>query len=424
MQSMIVTKQRADGKYNITAVSTAALSDYENETFTTKAMDYDIALATKSGIYPEFRVFHKKELAFGEVTSMKRVGIFAIDSGISFDDPFSLEICEKMLVDNSDGKWKVSRGFNALEVAGGCPECGENLVVNTKHMMAGYRCPTCGTVNLMYKGILKDVQFLKARTFDVTVTDVPAVPWTGVSASLIEGMEEFKMKRDELKQKLLDAGLKEELIESRLKQLSDDDVAAFSDIPDAEVLKEFEEGEKEEPEVEKKEGEEEAKEDPADEQVLVLDPEVLADFGEVVKAVVKEVVTEQFSELISESVEKSLSGIEIDLEGIDFELKEIDSVMELKEAVLAMKKVVDSLATSEEERLKEILDKTSPAGKLRITRHKAAPKLDDDEEVEDSTEAILKDLESSIDVDSGVIIGSDGSLSKSMTDFVTGGGEK
>ncbi len=242
MKSMIVTKQRPDGKYAITAISTVALSDFEGETFTIKAMDYDIALAKKSGIYPQFRMFHRKELAFGDVTDMKRVGIFAIDSGISYDDPFSLAVCEKMLIDNPEGKWKVSRGFNALEVSGNCPKCGEGLVVSKEHMIAGYRCPECGTINLSYKGILKDVRFLKARTFDVTVTDVPAVPWTGASATLIDGsMEEYKMKREDLKKKLLKAGIDEELIESRLKQMSDEDIAAFADIPDAEVLKEFEE---------------------------------------------------------------------------------------------------------------------------------------------------------------------------------------
>ena len=175
----VISKE--NGRYRIETVSTAALKDREGETFGTDAMDYDIAQAEVTGKYPEFRVFHKSFLAIGKVEKMRRVGIFAIDEGTSYDDPFSLEVCEKMLAEN-DGTWKVSRGFKVLEASGLCPECGEGLVIRVKHMVAGFRCPCCKSVHLGYKRVLKDIRFRRTRTFDVTVTDVPAVPWTSAAA--------------------------------------------------------------------------------------------------------------------------------------------------------------------------------------------------------------------------------------------------
>lgn len=410
--SFIHLKQREDGKYEITAVSTAALKDRERETFTTRAMDYDIQLAQKTGLYPEFRVFHKKALGIGEVKSMSRVGIFAIDRGVSYDDPFSLAVCEKMLSNNEDGRWRVSRGFNALEVAGGCPECGEMLVIQKEHMIAGYRCPSCGTVNLGYKGILKDVQFRKARTFDVTVTDVPAVPWTGVSASLIDSnMEEYKMDREQLKEKLLEAGIEKSLIDGRLKQLSDEDIAAYADIPDAKILKDFEEDNEED---EEKEAE-----------VLVLDPEVLEDFGKVAKEMVEEAIGEGIAEQVSAEVIKALEGIEVDLQDVDIELKELGDLVELKEILQEIKEGIDLLLVDEEERLKEMLEGSPRAGRLRIKRFKGGKNKDDDEEEEEDEEdeeSFMDKLNKKKEDDNAVIKGADGREAKSMTEFVTAGG--
>ena len=137
--------------------------------------DYDINSTKNTGNYPEFRMFHKSYLAVGRVTKMRRAGIFAIDEGYAYDDPFSKEVCEKILSGN-DGRWRMSRGFYVLEASGGCPECGEGLLVETKHMIAGFSCPTCKSVHPGYKGTLEDIKFHKTRTFDVTITDKPCVP--------------------------------------------------------------------------------------------------------------------------------------------------------------------------------------------------------------------------------------------------------
>lgn len=178
--SVIIEKTKS-GLYEINTISTAALEDREGETFTTEAMDYDIAMAEKYGDYPEIRVFHSKYLGIGKIHKMERIGIFAHDSGLSYDDPFSLAICEKMLA-NNDGRWRVSRGFRVYELRGGCPACYSTLSISTKHLLGGFRCPSCKTLHLRFKGALNSVQFTKARTFDITVTDVPSVPYTSAQA--------------------------------------------------------------------------------------------------------------------------------------------------------------------------------------------------------------------------------------------------
>lgn len=292
-----VFKQEGEEAYNIVAVSTAHIEDRQGETFTTKAMDYDIAEAYKQQDFPEFRVFHSPALGFGQVTEMKRVGIFAVDSGHSYTDDFSISVCEKML-QNNDGKWRVSRGFKAIELTANCPVCQSGLGITRKHMYVGFRCPACAQVHLSFKG-MPNVNYMKARTFDVTATDVPVVPMTSMAA--FKNLSEVKsMNRDQLKQRLLDAGIEEDLVDARLKSLTDVQLKQFDDIPDAEVLKHFADG-------------------GTDDQVFYLDEGVLEAIGERVTTVVKEL----------------LDGFEINLEDLDLdvELKELDTITELKEAV-------------------------------------------------------------------------------------------
>jgi hypothetical protein len=395
-EALIVSKQ-ADGRYKIVAVSTAALKDREGETFTVEAIDYDIKLAEKTGEYPEFRLFHKRGLRFGKVEKMRRVGIFAVDEGYSYDDPFSVAVCEKMLVPNP-GKWKCSRGFFIIETSGGCPSCGSKLLIGAKHMKAGFKCPVCDETYLDYKGVLDDVHFRKVKTFDVTATDQPAVPWTGVAAfrNTLQVSEDF-MDKKELRAKLLKAGLPEDAVDERLNTLTEAQLKEFSDIPFAEVLKEFDGGEEDD-----------------DAQVLDLD-EVVKEF----KKVVEEVVVTKVKEL--------LDGFEVkvsDLGDLEVDMKEVPDIIALKESVAsldekveALTEAISKLAEKDEKRLKELVDDMPRGGKLRIRRFKA-PK-DDEEDGEDDEDEGEEPVGKKKEYDpDGSIFGADGKVAKSMTEFL------
>lgn len=166
--------------YDITSVSTAAMPDREDETFTVQAIDYDIAIARQTGIYPEYRMYHVPSLGIGRVTKMYRVGIFAVEEGHSYGDAFSLSVCKDLLSVN-DGKWRTSRGFAPLEVNANC-HCGKPIGLTNKHMVIGFQCPHCRHGHLTYKG-MNGVRYMKAQTFDITVTDIPAVVMTAMQAT-------------------------------------------------------------------------------------------------------------------------------------------------------------------------------------------------------------------------------------------------
>jgi hypothetical protein len=392
LDESIVIISKEDDRYKIIGVSTAAIKDKEGETFSVQAMDYDIAKAIELDDYPEFRLFHKQFLAVGKVTKMSRVGIFAIDEGYAYDDPFSKEVCDRLLSEN-DGRWKMSRGFYVVEATGGCPKCGEGLLVETKHMVTGFSCPRCKAIHLGYKGTLKDIEFRKTRTFDVTITDIPCVSMTGVSA-FKKSKEVSLMTKKELREKLLDAGLSPDVVDERLKEVDDERLKELDTLPQAKLLKELEL---------------EEQGSAGKEELFVLDPEVLKDFADVVKEIVEP--------LVSDAVSTALSDIEIDLG--DIEIKEFEGLEELKEQVTELKEAVEVLAQSDEERLKGVLEDTPRAGKLRIMRSKCNTKKasteDDEEEEEEEAE------EKQIDISDGVIIGSDGKVAASMTEFVSTG---
>jgi len=408
--SLVVVRKQDDGRYWITAVSTAALKDREDETFEVQAIDYDIAEANKFKDYPEFRLFHKSFLGIGRVEKMMRVGIFAVDQGASYTDPFSLAACETML-EHNDGTYRCSRGFLAKEVSGYCPNCDEGLIIHHKHMVAGFRCPTCEAMHLQYKGTLTDVHFRKARTFDVTITDVPCVPWTSATASKLT-LEDLQMTKKELKEKLLKAGVSEELIDARLKDVSVERLKELDDIPDAVLLKEFEPEKKTD----------DTEEEPGGDQVFVLDPEVLKDFTNIVKAEVK----------------AALDGFEVEIPDMDIEIKELPALVELKEQVEALTEAVNKLLEKDEKRLKELLSDAPRAGKLRIMRHKGKDTTDEEEDADEEDEEdeegakkkkkgklppwLAKEMEEKEAV-GDVIMGADGRKAKTMTAFLTGGDE-
>lgn len=172
-----------DGRYTLDTISTAQVVDSYGDTFTIQAMDYEVDRNMTTDFYPMYNVFHNLDLFIGRVTSMTRVGLFSIERGYSFDDKFSLDVC-KNLLERNDGKWRVSRGFLALETEGLCPGCGTNLMFHYQHFLHGFSCPACLYRNTEVKGIINNMMFYKTLTYELTITDVPAVKATTVISHL------------------------------------------------------------------------------------------------------------------------------------------------------------------------------------------------------------------------------------------------
>lgn len=363
LDQYLEVKELDDGRYWIVAIATAALRDKEGETFETAAMDYDIEMAEQSKSYPLFTMWHHKGLAIGEVHKMSRVGLFAVDEGPSYDDPFSLSVCKEIIAKN-DGRWGISRGFYVLEASGACPVCKSGLVVGLKQMIAGFKCPRCKAMHFRYKGVLKEVHFRKTRTFEDTITDIPAVPYTGVSAysSKEEAgsiMEVTMLTKEQLKEKLLAEGVDEAAVDARLETIGEKELKELgNEIPYAALLKEFEE-------------------EDGDVEYFVLDPATLKEFTDGVDAAVETKLKEllaapEFKEVIQSTVEdaivQALDGVEFDLGDDGLELKEVPGLVELKDAVDHITEVLEELAQEDTERMKQQLGSTSRAGKFRILR--------------------------------------------------------
>jgi hypothetical protein len=399
--------KQADGRYKIVIVATAALKDREGETYSTDAIDYDIEQAKRTGKYPVITMFHKSALEIGKITKMRRVGKFAVDDGVSHDDAFSLHVC-KDLLSNNNGKWGASRGFYALETSGYCPKCDEGLILTTKHMLAGYRCPECGSGYIDYKGVLKDVHFRRTQTFEDTITDIPCVPYTGVTAYKdFEDLEAIVDKK-QLKQRLLDAGLDEKLIDERLAKVTEKQLIEFDDIPMAKLLKEIK------LEVA----------DKADADGEVTLEQMREAWKEDIKnglVVVKEYVQEAFDNLeieISEPAEKE-----------DRVAKLEEQVTELTATVKELVEVIEQLADKDEARLKEMLKDTPRNAKFRVARFKAGKFKADDEDEEDEEDdeeeetvpvkkgkkVLTKEM-----IEQGVVYGNDGQVYETLSDMLIG----
>lgn len=406
VQEILVQKQD-NGKYRIVSVSTAALEDKEGETFSVPAIDYEIKQSKFTGRMPYFTMFHEYGLKIGKVTKMRRVGVFAIDEGESFDDPFSLEVCEKML-SNNDGRWRTSRGFYALEVSGGCPKCGESLVLETKHMVAGYSCPVCKAVQVHYKGVLHRLHFRKTWTFEDTITDRPCVPYTGVSA-FRDGKSEYYlediMDKTQLKKQLLHAGLDEALVDAKLETLKDDQLADLDGIPAAKLLKQLD---MEETEDAVDDLDVAAGEEPT---FFVLDPEVLNDFGDMTRIIVKEEIT------------KALDGLELEVP--EAEAKDLPALKDIQDTLAALADAVEALTQKDDERLAMIVKNMPRQAKFRIQRYKGVAKLDEEELEDEEDEKMVyskkkvKKSEPTNPAD-GVVYGSDGRTFESLTAALQG----
>lgn len=164
------------------AVSSSATVDLQEEIFTKDAMDYDVAHAERTGKYPELRLWHVRGFKLGQCDHMQRIGKWAVDQGYWFDTPFAQAM--KDLVAANDGKWKVSKGFHPVKAAGLCLFCDADLTVGLLNFKFGVRCPQCEEIAKVSE--LVRLKHLKAVTFDITITDVPVVTNTAVSAYSVQ----------------------------------------------------------------------------------------------------------------------------------------------------------------------------------------------------------------------------------------------
>lgn len=396
----VFLKEEPDGRYQITAISTAALKDRVGETFDTGAMDYEIKEFEAGRIAPDFTVFHKRLLSIGKIEKMSRAGAFAVEQGHSYTDPFSLAVCKDMLSNNADGKWKVSRGFYVLEASGTCPVCHKELVINAAKM-AIFKCPVCKSIHLGYKPTLKEIHFRKTKTFEITVTDIPCVPYTGVSALLehTKNHLEDNMTKKELKERLLKAGLDETVVDAKLATLTDVQLKEMDDIPYAELKELVDAAEPVAPDIEG---------DGAAEQTFVLDEGVL----------------QAFAAIARKEVEAALAGFTIDIPS-DSMLKEAPEILAIQQQLAEIKEM---LTRTDEQRTKELASGMPRSAGLRVMRLKMAPKSDAVDDEEDAADQGDEDEEAEGEQPSWLkkaakkerIMSSDGTTASTLTELVMG----
>jgi hypothetical protein len=231
------------------------------------------------------------------------------------------------------------------------------------------------------------------------------------------------MKKEILKKRLLKAGLSEDVIDERLKDITDETLKSFDNVPMAEVLKEFkqdpDEDEEDDPidDPEDDPSEDEDSEEVGEkeyrdkEQVFVLDPTVLKEFAKI--------ANEQASIVLKELLE----GATLETEG-DEVTKEVETLDELKEQVEELTLAIEKLIQKDEDRLKELIAETPRGSTLRISRFKSSktPKLlkpedQAEDEEEDGEEEVTVPVKKKKEL-SGKIIDADGHVSGSMTEFL------
>jgi len=181
--SALVDEEEDTAKDRWIAVSTAEVWDKQREMMTTQAMDYDIRRAEHFNEYPELRLFHIRGFKLGMCDHMGRINKYAVDMGSWHNTPFAQYT--KGMVESNDGKWKISRGFYSVEATGLCMKCNTSLMVHPINYIVGGWCVGCKTYfDTPYE--LERLKHLKTITFDITITDVPAVVETAVSAFSVE----------------------------------------------------------------------------------------------------------------------------------------------------------------------------------------------------------------------------------------------
>jgi hypothetical protein len=233
------------------------------------------------------------------------------------------------------------------------------------------------------------------------------MPWSGVGAvKESTNLEVKEMNKTVLKQKLLDAGLTEEAIDSRLKDVSEEKLKEFDGIPDAVLLKDL--GVEEVPDEEGTKDEGTAD----DEQTFVLD----------------ETVLKEFAKIVDDKLTERLDGLTLDLGDPELSFKELPEFVQLQKDITELKEMLTKLTTADEERLKELNAETPRNGHLRVMRFKSKakkvdPAVDDEEDAADNGDDEEVEGESPIKKKKEFVViqGADGKKAKSMTEFVLGG---
>lgn len=179
---IVVTKEVSGDKESDRwmAVSSIVKVDNQKEVFTHEAMDWDIARAKRTGTYPDLRLFHVRGFKVGKADAMMRIGDYAVDYGYWYDTPFAQAVKEVLYKDTEHVKNKISRGFYSLSASGRCPKCDAGLKVEMANYIFGIACKGCNT--LISPKSFKDMELrhLRTVTFDITITDVPAVSGTAI----------------------------------------------------------------------------------------------------------------------------------------------------------------------------------------------------------------------------------------------------
>jgi hypothetical protein len=215
------------------------------------------------------------------------------------------------------------------------------------------------------------------------------------------------MNKKELRTRLLKAGLDELKVDERLEGISEDTLKEFDNIPEAILLKEF------------SADAEESETTIDSDNVFTLDESVLKEFSKIVAKQVSEVVSMQ------------LDGLTVEVE--EDELKENSKIVELQGAIDELKELVELLIGKKTTVSDEV---ETPRNGLRVLRAKAFPpkkdgknKFPPDEESdedssddEDADNAPVKKVAKEYG-DDVLIVGANGKRMKSMTDFVTSGGD-
>lgn len=167
------------------AVSTMQKEDVMAQTVTTEAMDFDIKRAVRTNIYPELRMFHVRGFKLGKADSMGRNGIYAVDQGYWYKEPFPQAVKELVSTDVVR-KWRISRGFHPVKATGRCADCNSDLSVGLMNFIFGTVCKECGAY-YQTPEMLKQLKYLATVTYDITITDIPALPETAVAAFTLSG---------------------------------------------------------------------------------------------------------------------------------------------------------------------------------------------------------------------------------------------
>lgn len=180
------------------------------------------------------------------------------------------------------------------------------------------------------------------------------------------------MTRNELKERLLKAGLPEEVVEAKLAATSDEDLVRMKDIPAAMVS-----------------------DSGGDDGDIVLDESVIEAFGSVVAKVMKE-------------ADYGINEVEVEIPELE---RVAADVVELKEAVAEIAAALKEISKTDEERLKELNAELSPSQRLRI---RYSPKSSS--EPEDSPKPdVLRSK------DGAAVVDGSGKTYESLSDMLFGG---